>query len=152
MRLHVRGGCYRWNMSEVCATEPALDLDAIAAEAWALELPFSGRRGLRCHEAAVRVDQLLTRVARGRGALDIAIGEALLALRIGDRALQLGYCGIGDYAREQLGIAASTAHKMARLARGLRDRPLLRDAVWTGEVTARQAETAHRIPVRGRQR
>jgi hypothetical protein len=138
---HVRGACYRWSMSEVCATEAASDLDAIAAEAWALEVPSERRRGLRCHEAAVRVDGLLTRFARGRGALDVAIGEGLVALGIGDRALQLGYSGIGDYAREQLGIAASTAHKMARLARGLRDRPLLREAVWTGEVTARQAET-----------
>ena len=129
-------------MTEVCcATEAASDLDAIAAQAWALELPPERRRGLLCHEAAVRVDGLLTRFARGRGALDVAIGEGLVALGIGDRALQLGYSGISDYAREQLGIAASTAHKMARLARGLRDRPFLREAVWTGEVTARQAET-----------
>ncbi|TMA88724.1 MAG: HNH endonuclease, partial [Deltaproteobacteria bacterium] len=132
-------------MSEVRPTEAASDLDAIAAEAWALELPSSRRRGLRCHEAAVQVERLLTRFARGRGALDVAIGEGLLALGIGDRALRLGYCGIGDYARERLGIAASTAQKMARLARELRGRPLLREAVWTGEVTARQAETV--LPV-----
>jgi len=101
-------------MSEVRPTEAASDLDAIAAEAWALEFPSSRRRGLRCHEAAVQVERLLTRFARGRGALDVAIGEGLLALGIGDRALRLGYCGIGDYARERLGIAASTAQKMAR--------------------------------------
>ena len=141
----VRGACYRWSMSEVRPTEAASDLDAIAAEAWALEFPSSRRRGLRCHEAAVQVERLLTRFARGRGALDVAIGEGLLALGIGDRALRLGYSGIGDYARERLGIAASTAQKMARLARELRGRPLLREAVWTGEVTARQAETV--LPV-----
>jgi hypothetical protein len=44
---HVRGACYRWSMSEVCATEAASDLDAIAAEAWALEVPSERRRGLR---------------------------------------------------------------------------------------------------------
>ena len=76
--------------------EPASDLDAIAAEAWALEPLISGRRGLLCHEAAIYVDRLLTRIARGRGALDIAIGEGLLTLGIGDRTLRLGYCGIGD--------------------------------------------------------
>jgi hypothetical protein len=47
---------------------------------------------------------------------------------------------MGDYAREELGIAASTAQKMARLARRLRDRPILREAVRAGEVTVRAAE------------
>src|SRR5207237_2506393 len=37
-------------------------------------------------------------------------------------------------------IAASTAQKMARLARDLRGRPLLRTAVRAGEVSVRQAE------------
>ena len=77
-------------MSEVGTTEAASDLDAIAAEAWALEPPISGRRGLLGHEAAIHVDRLLTRIARGRGALDIAIGEGLLALGIGDRTLEDG--------------------------------------------------------------
>src|SRR5439155_10895409 len=90
LRLHVRGACYRWSMSEVGTTEAASDLDAIAAEAWALEPPISGRRGLLGHEAAIHVDRLLTRIARGRGALDIAIGEGLLALGIGDRTLEDG--------------------------------------------------------------
>src|SRR6266446_6127824 len=37
---------------------------------------------------------------------------------MGDRVLRLGYSGIGDYARERLGIAASTARKIARPLRG----------------------------------
>ena len=44
-----------------------------------------------------------------------------------------------------LGIAARTALKMERLARELRERPQLREAVWTGEVTARKAATV--LPV-----
>jgi hypothetical protein len=58
----------------------------------------------------------------------------------GARNLKLSYSGIGDYAREELGIAASTAQKMARFARALRERPLLREAVRAGQVTVRAAE------------
>jgi len=92
------------------------------------------------NEAGLLVDRLLTRVARSRGALDVAIGEGLAALAIGDRTLQLGYSGIADYARERLGIAVRTAQAMARLARELRDRPLLREAVRRGELSARKAQ------------
>src|SRR5262249_7541940 len=45
-----------------------------------------------------------------------------------------------DYAREELGINASTAAKMARLARRLRERPILRLAVQQGKVSPRKAE------------
>jgi HNH endonuclease len=98
-----------------------------------------------CYEAARLIDALLVCVARGQGALDVAIGEGLHALGAGDRVLRLGYAGIGDYAREKLGIAASTAQKMVRLARALRERPLLRAAVRSGEVSVRQAEAV--LPV-----
>src|SRR4051794_18280127 len=53
--------------------------------------------------------------------------------------------GDRDYARERLGIAASTAQKMARLSRQLRDLPLLRAAVCAGEVSTRAAEAV--VPV-----
>jgi hypothetical protein len=79
-------------------------------------------------------------VARGRGALDVAIGGALARLSEGDRVLQLGYSGIGDYARERLGMAGRTAQAMARLAVELRTRPLLAEAVRRGEVSARKAQ------------
>src|SRR3954452_2965253 len=93
-----------------------------------------------CQEAARVVDALLVRVARGRGALDVAVGEALDVLGSGARVLDLGHSCIGDYAREQLGIAASTAQKMVRFARKLRERPILRAAVRNGEITPRAAE------------
>jgi hypothetical protein len=79
-------------------------------------------------------------VARGRGALDVAIGAALSRLAEGDRALRLGYSGIGDYARERLGMAGRTAQAMVRLALELRTRPLLHEAVRRGEVSARKAQ------------
>jgi hypothetical protein len=116
-------------------------LTALANAAAILEWPLPRERDeATCHELARLVDALLVRVARGRGALDIAVGEALDILGTGARVLKLGYSGIGDYSRERLGMAASTAQKMARLARRLRERPLLRAAVRAGEVLVRAAE------------
>jgi hypothetical protein len=55
--------------------------------------------------------------------------------------IALGYSGLGDYARDRLGIRESTGRAMARLATALRVRPLLWEAVRSGEVTARKATT-----------
>lgn len=133
-------------LSVLTVSEPAAtalrNLDALAAEAWALApVPRHERKGLLRDEAALLLDGLLVRVARGRGALDVALGEGLCSLSVGDRVLRLGFSCLGDYSRERLGIAGSTAQKMARLARALRDRPRLRFAVHAGEVSARKAET-----------
>jgi hypothetical protein len=118
------------------------NLDALAVEAWTLEpVPPHERKGLLRDEAALLLDGLLVRFARGRGALDVALGEGLAALSVGDRVLRLGFSCLGDYARERLGIAGSTAQKLARLARELAGRPRLRFAVHAGELSARKAET-----------
>ncbi len=103
--------------------------------------PLDERRHVLREEAGLLLDRLLVRVARGRGAIDVAMGEALAALSIGDRALQLGYSKVGDYARERLDLAPRTAQAMVRLARALRERPLLRAAVLSGQVSARKAQT-----------
>jgi hypothetical protein len=127
----------------VASTEgpPAWTLDALAHAAWQLEPPAPHEKeAVLRPEAAHLVDSLLARVARGRGALDVAIGAALARLAEGDRALQLGYSGIGDYARERLGMAGRTAQAMVRLALELRTRPLLHEAVRRGEVSARKAQ------------
>ncbi len=89
---------------------------------------------------AAQLGTLLRNVTAGYGALDVAIGEGLEALNVGRRAMDLRYSNIGDYAREELGINASTATKAARLARKLRERPLVREAVRQGKLTARKAE------------
>jgi HNH endonuclease len=121
-------------------------LDALALQAFALAPPMPLElRDLWREEAAPLVDGLLVRVARGCGALDVVIGEGLASLAAGDRALQLGFSGVGDYARERLGIAPRTAQAMTRLGRELRERPLLRDAVRRGEVSARKASAV--LPV-----
>lgn len=114
----------------------------LAAEAWALEPPDpSEMKWLMRDEAAQLLDRLLVTVARGEGALDLAIGDCLDALLPGDRLLRLGWSRLGDFARERLGIAERTALATAHLARALRVRPLLRAAVRAGEVSARKAQT-----------
>jgi hypothetical protein len=86
------------------------------------------------------LDGLLVRAARGRDALDVAMGERLDVLSRGDRTLRLGYARLGDYAVARLGVEGRSAMAMARLARKLRERPLLREAVRRGEVSTRKAE------------
>jgi len=113
-------------------------LEDLAGRAWEIEVPWEGPGPGR--GGAVLVDRLLVRVARGHGAVDVALGECLAAMDSGDRALRLGYAGIADYAREVLGIAGRTALALARLARELADRPVLRAAVRRGEVSPRLAQ------------
>ena len=118
-------------------------LAALARVAWTLEpLAPHERAGLLRDEAALLVDGLLVRVARGLGAVDVALGEALDVLSAGGNGLMIaGASCLGDYARERLGVEAGTARRLVRLARALRERPLLRTAVRRGEVSARKAET-----------
>ena len=88
------------------------DLEALSSVARTLEpvMPHERRSVLR-DEAALLLDGLLVRVARGRGAIDLALGDGLASLTVGDRLLRLGFSSLGDYARERLGIAGSTAEK-----------------------------------------
>jgi hypothetical protein len=142
-------------VSECCATvgppgldagPPATTLDELVAASRALDPPAPDERhDVFRSEAGLLLDRLITQAGRGGGALEIAIGEALAALVTGDRVHRLGYADVGDYAVEVLGIAASTAAKMARRARYLRERPLLREAVWLGEVTPRAADIVMRV-------
>jgi len=140
-------------MSEGPGTQEDMDsprrvdsLESLAAAANALEPPMPHeRKWVLRSEAGILLDRLLVRCARGHGALDVAIGEGLAALAAGERVIRLGFSGIGDYARERLGIAGRTAQKMAQLARELKERPALREAVRVGEVTARKAEVV--LPV-----
>src|SRR6266542_549472 len=140
MGMLVREICRELDPVPAMAPSPEA-LEAIAREAWILRpTPPHERMAVLRPEAAGLVDRLLVRVTRGRGALDVGLGERLALLADGDAALRLGFSGIGDYARERLGIAARTAQDLARLARGLRARPLLRDTVRSGEITSRKAQ------------
>jgi hypothetical protein len=125
---------------------PDARLDALAGIARMFPWPMARERDESVgRQAAYLIDAVLAPLARGRGAVELSIGEGLAALAVGCRVVDLGYSNIGDYAREVLGINAGTAVKMERLARGLRDRPLLREAVRSGEVSPRKAEAV--LPV-----
>jgi hypothetical protein len=88
---------------------------------------------------ALQLDEALVRVARSRGAFDLAVGAVLARLFEGDRLVQLGYARESDYMRERLGIAPSLGFSWARLARELSHRPILRRAVTAGVVSTRKA-------------
>jgi hypothetical protein len=106
-----------------------------------LEVPRpTERRFVLRPEAAELIDGLLARVARGAGALDVALGSGLRTLEAGGGPLRLGYSSLGDYARERLGLPESTSRRLARLSAGLHERPLLEAAVRAGEVTLRKAQ------------
>jgi hypothetical protein len=94
---------------------------------------------------ALRTDKHAVRVVRGRGAIDLALGESLLELFKRDRLLRLGYSKRSDYMRERVGLPLRTTFLWLRLAESLRERPLLRRAVVTGVVKARKALTV--LPV-----
>ncbi len=114
-------------------------LEELAARAWEVRFPGVGAAG--CGRAtAEKVDRLLVRVARGQGAVEVALGECLAALALGERTLRLGFAGLADYAREVLGMSGRTALGLAQLARELAGRPLLRAAVRRGEVSPRLAQ------------
>jgi len=103
-------------VSEICADiDTRIDeiAPAVACLGWRLPRvrdPAVARRMAHGIHAA------LVHVATGRGAVDIAIGEGLAALNVDLRAMDLKYSNINDYAREELGINASTAakHRCAR--------------------------------------
>ena len=96
--------------------------------------------------AADACEELLAWAARAAGALDVALGEGLHALRQGDRLARLA-CHVEDYAREVLDIGRRTAENLARLGGALRTRPLLREALRSGRVRIRAAETVLSVAV-----
>src|SRR5512138_1763789 len=77
---------------------------------------------------------------RGRGAIDVTLAEGLAKLCQGDRLAALG-CHLDDYAREVLDLGPRATRELARLGRGLRSRPLLREAMRSGRVQLRAAQT-----------
>jgi hypothetical protein len=89
---------------------------------------------------AAALHAVAVHAARGRGAFEVAIGEGLdLLLRRGGLA-RLGASGVGDLAREKLGMKEAEGRRLRRNAVKLRSRPLLRAAILSGEVTSRKAE------------
>jgi hypothetical protein len=121
---------------ELCA--PALELPTFTLA----ELRELVHAGLNDSDAFERV---LARSSRSAAALDLAIGDGLAALTVGDRLMRLGFRCLGDYAQQIHGIGKRTAETAVQLSRGLETRPLLRAAAWAGLVTPRAALTV--LPV-----
>jgi len=90
-------------------------------------------------EQAKALDGDASRRARGRGAVDLALGELLTVLFRGDRLLRLGFARRVDYARERLGVPARTMYAWLQLAAAVEGRPLLRHAVRHGLLPPRHA-------------
>jgi hypothetical protein len=90
-------------------------------------------------EGEIPYEHLLAGAARGREAIDLAIGEGLRALEDRDAFMALGYSRMVDYAREELGLPDATARSRVRLARALAGRPVLDAAVRAGRITPRKA-------------
>lgn len=88
-------------------------------------------------------ETILARSARIEAALDLAIGDGLVALTLGSRLISLGFSNLGDYARHVLDIRPRTTQAMAHLSRALAARPILRAAVRAGEVRIRNAQTGN---------
>jgi hypothetical protein len=90
-------------------------------------------------EASIPFERIFAGVARSREAIGLAVGEGLCALEDRDLLMDLGYSKMTDYAREELGLPATTARDKARLTRELKTRPFLREAVRSGKLSPRHA-------------
>jgi hypothetical protein len=91
-------------------------------------------------------ERRLVWAARAHGAIDLRIAEGLHALTKGTRLLELCF-NLDDYAREVLDIGEAAAKKLARLGGRLQTRPLLREAMDSGKVQLRAAETVAKVAV-----
>src|SRR5574338_87776 len=89
-------------------------------------------------------ERFLAWASRARGGIDLGLAEGLHALRQGDRLAELGF-HLDDYAREVLDLGKRAAEGLARLGTELRTRPRLREALRSGRVGLRAAETV--LPV-----
>ena len=75
-----------------------------------------------------------------------ALAEALVQSRAHEK---LGFCSLGDWSRERIGVGARAVGEWARVWRALRDLPRLRAAVRAGEVSwtvARKIASPSRRP------
>jgi len=131
-------------LPECGAPEVSAQRDSLSAYRSALDLlevPVPGEPGqLMRWEAGVLLDHLGVRIARGRGALDHAIGLKLGELLDVSGELELGYSQAVDLARELLGLTPAFVRRLVRFEAALRTRPVLREAVFSGSLSRRKAE------------
>jgi hypothetical protein len=120
--------------------------ESVAAEIWSFRPREPHHHpNLFGGEASIPFERIFAGVARGREAIDLAVGEGLCALEDRDALMDLGFSRMTDYAREKLGLPATTARDKAKLARGLKTRPFLRQAVRSGKLSPRKALEVLRV-------
>jgi hypothetical protein len=93
---------------------------------------------------ADQCEKLLAWASRARGGLDLALAEGLHALQQGERLAELGF-HLDDYGREVLDLGKRATETLALLGRELQARPLLREALRSGRVRLRAAETVLKV-------
>lgn len=116
---------------------PLLDLEPMTAAE--LDAIFKGGE-----VEADAIEKTLAWAARADGALQLALAEGLDLLCQGTRLEQLGV-HLEDYGREILDVSERSTKDLARLGAALRTRPLLREALRSGRVGLRAAQTV--LPV-----
>jgi hypothetical protein len=87
--------------------------------------------GLRGRDADARLRELGAARAAARPVLG-ALAAELVEKQASDA---LGYRSLGDYCRERLGLGSRAVRDWARVAKGLRELPLLREALRRGELS-----------------
>ncbi|TNF24120.1 MAG: HNH endonuclease [Deltaproteobacteria bacterium] len=87
-----------------------------------------------------RRDDDLAALARGAGALRLALGDGLALLRRTGGAAELGFPSLGAYALERLGRTRRWAEDTAGVAERLRALPRTRDALARGHLAWSKAE------------
>ena len=96
---------------------------------------------------APELDAIAVRLARGKPALDLALGEIFLRLSEGDFLIDLAFAKKTDFANEALGLPPRTFFVLMELAAGLRERPLLKKAVLAGAVSPLKARLIMSVAV-----
>ena len=131
-------------------------LPAPSAEAWAARhvpppfdlTPFTRAELYRWFKGGEatgdRCEELLAWGSRALGGLNLNLAEGFHALQQGGRLAELGF-NLDDYARERLDMGKRAAETLALLGRELQSRPLLREALRSGRVRLRAAETVLKL-------
>ncbi|MGC4000220.1 MAG: HNH endonuclease signature motif containing protein [Anaeromyxobacter sp.] len=86
----------------------------------------------------------LVHLARAQGRFDALIAEGLHQMQRGNRLAELGY-HLRDYGREMLDLGERATRGLAALGRALRERKVLRAALWSGDLKLRAAQVI--VPV-----
>jgi hypothetical protein len=103
---------------------------------------FSPWRGLRrssvarlCCLRGRDADARLRELGAARAAARPVLGALAAELVEKQASDALGYRSLGDYCRERLGLGSRAVRDWARVAKGLRELPLLREALRRGELS-----------------